>query len=132
MVGPSNWQMSTPLNERAAKITPLAKSSEGVSTENPIALDFSNTTPMPSPFSIHSSPNTFMTSPEAMLDRMKRRSMRQSGEVLIHNIDTGEFEEAERNERALHRYKRLGDSHALNSNLDLVRTATEINPMANS
>eukprot|EP00978_Attheya_sp_CCMP212_P032122 scaffold123890_cov29-Attheya_sp.AAC.1 len=49
MTGPSTWQTSTP-SRHAANITPQAQSSDGVSSENPIAIDFSNATPMTSPF----------------------------------------------------------------------------------
>eukprot|EP00978_Attheya_sp_CCMP212_P001035 scaffold2120_cov31-Attheya_sp.AAC.2 len=128
MAGPITCQMSTP-SSHAAKISPQAKSFDGVSSENPIALDFSNETPLSSPFEFGRMPSN---PTDDMLARMKLRSMRDSGaEVSVHNIEIGEFEEAERNERALNRYKLLSDPDALISSLDLVRTATEINPMAN-
>eukprot|EP00978_Attheya_sp_CCMP212_P046003 scaffold368957_cov47-Attheya_sp.AAC.1 len=115
MAGPTTCQMSTP-SSHAAKISPQANSFDGVSSENPIAIDFSNATPLSSPFEFGRMPSN---PTDDMLARMKLRSMRDSGEVSVHNIETGEFEEAERNERALNRYKLLSDPDALISNLDL-------------
>jgi hypothetical protein len=55
MGGPTAWQMSTP-SSHVAKISPQTKSSDGVSSENPIAIDFSNAAPLSSPFEFGSTP----------------------------------------------------------------------------
>jgi hypothetical protein len=128
MGGPAAWQMSTP-SSHAVKISPQTKSSDGVSSENPIAIDFSNAAPLSSPFEFGSTP---INASDDMLARMKMRSMRDSGGVSIHNVETGEFERAPRNSHAMNRYKILNDPDRLISNLDLVRDATAMNPMVNS
>eukprot|EP00978_Attheya_sp_CCMP212_P005487 scaffold12291_cov79-Attheya_sp.AAC.1 len=81
---------------------------------------------MTSPFEFSSMPTNRT---DDTLARMKKRSMRDSGGGSIHNIETGKFERAPRNPRAMSRYKILNDPDKLIPNLDLVRDATDMNPM---
>jgi hypothetical protein len=134
----SRAQHQTPSKNHAAasasKVTPLSDSSspEHGSQDKPIALDFSQASPMGPQFEFGSPPVYPPSSPVSMLDRMMKRSLRDSGAVSVYNIETGKLETIGRNNLAKDRFKLLNNPESMQPNLNILRHAKEINPLANS